>query len=197
MQITIKNDQLDKLIAATQKARRSLPKELAAACNKTARGMKTPISQEIRKELAVKAAVVKAVIDQTRTAKPIGILNKKTEAAVAVKSSKRIPLRDFGARQIKAGVTYRISKSGGRKRIQGAFMVAKLGNHVFTRAKDVRRNPPKYNALPISKKFGASPWGVFVKNKMDVPASKEAEQRLAKEIDRRIQYNVFKASELK
>lgn len=183
MNITIRNNQLKKLAEAVEKAGRSLPQELATACNKTAKGMQTPISKEIRKVLAVKAGDVKKVVRQSRTASKNDI-----ESAVAVDRTQRLPLRDFGARQTKAGVTYRISKQTGRKTAKGAFIVNKLGRHVFKRKTKSR--------LPITKLFGASPWAVFIKNNMDKPVSDEAEQRLEKEINRRIQYNVFKASEL-
>lgn len=183
MQVYFKDNSLNKLADAVRKSGRDFSREFATACNKTARGMRTPINKEIRKELATKAGAVKKTIGISRKA------TKQTLAAgVEVKRTERIPLRDFGARQTRKGVSYRISKSEGRKKIPEGFIVQKIGGHVFRRKTKQR--------LPIQKLFGASPYGVFVKQKMEVPISAEAEERLAKEIDRRIQYNIFKANQL-
>ena len=184
MQATFKNDSLNRLADAVGKAGRSLSREFATACNATARGMKTPIGKEIRTELAAPAKVVKGTIGTRRKATASSLT-----ASVAVSKTKRIPLRDFGARQTKAGVSYRMLKSDGRKTLQSAFQVPKLGNHVFTRKQGAGR-------LPIKKRHGLSPHGVFVSRDMDKPMVAEAEVRLKKEIERRIQYNIFKANQL-
>ena len=100
---------------------------------------------------------------------------------VAIQESRRIPLSKFGARQTRAGVTYQIDRSGGRKLIAGAFgpKIAKLGQHAFKRIGKDR--------LPITELLGPSPWGVLVVNKLDVDFEAHASQRLAYHLDRRVE----------
>lgn len=184
MQATFRNDSLNRLADAVGRSGRSLSREFATACNATARGMRTPIGKEIRTELAAPAKVVKETIGVRRKASPASLTS-----SVAVSKTKRIPLRDFGARQTKAGVSYRMLKSDGRKTLPSAFVVPNLGNHVFTRKQGAGR-------LPIKKRHGLSPHGVFVSREMDEPMLQEASTRLKKEIERRIQYNIFKANQL-
>jgi len=70
--------------------------------------------------------------------------------AVLSITGRRIPLMDFGARQVKRGVTYRISRSGGRKRIANAFVKTMPSGHegVFKRLGQPR--------LPIRELMGPS-----------------------------------------
>lgn len=187
MEVIIKNDGFRKLAEAAEQAKRNLPNELMIAVNSTAREMKTPISRQIREVLAAPAAVVKKVINQSRKASRDRLI-----AGVQVDHTKRIPLRDFGARQNKRGVSYRITKGGGRKTIASAFQGPKPGvikvswkGHVFKRVGKAR--------LPIRKLKGPSPWGVFIKHNMAAKAAEEAERRLEKNIERRVETNVFKA----
>lgn len=183
LQFDFKNDSLNKLAEAVGKSGRSLTREFATAVNKTSKGLKTPASKEIRTELAAPAKAVNKSLSQTRKATSSSLM-----AVFTVAKSNRIPLRDFGARQTKKGVSYRISKSTGRRTADSAFQVNKLGNHVFKRVGKQR--------LPIRKLKGPSPHGVFVAKEMDKPVTADAEVRLQKEIERRIQYNIFKANQL-
>lgn len=191
MQVSFENDSLNRLAAAVAASGRSMRGEFAAAVNKTSNGTKTPISKEIRKELVVKASVLKEKIRVVRKATKSVLVG-----VVALRKSQRIPLRDFSARQTKAGVSYRISRTEGRKTVLGAFQGPKPGTvfrrfkgHVFVRVGSSR--------LPIRHLQGPSPWGVFVRRRMQKPIVVDAQQRLEKEIARRIQFNIFKANQLK
>lgn len=72
-------------------------------------------------------------------------------------SGKPIGIRDFAARKVAAGVTYRVSKAGPRQRYvrkgQPAFFVKRFGNHVFTR---VGPDPPGPDSVGIKKAVGPS-----------------------------------------
>lgn len=67
------------------------------------------------------------------------------------------PLRDFAAKQTRRGVTFKVAKRGARKLYQRAgrpaFIVAKLGGHVFVR---VTEDPPGPMKAKIQKVFGPS-----------------------------------------
>jgi len=107
------------------------------------------------------------------------------QATVRQSPTDRLPLRVFGAKQTKKGVSVRISKREGRKVINGAFIIAKYNNNVYVR-------PGKSRATGGSRK-GPSPWGVTVKNALDkVVAKRDVEPELLKQIDRRIRAIDFK-----
>ena len=92
---------------------KNLPKELAIVSGKTAKRGKSIIAKEVTQELAVPQKVVRKVLTTGKRG--------KTASFVDLEKSPRIPLRDFKARQNKRGLSYKISKSAGRKTIHGPF----------------------------------------------------------------------------
>jgi len=186
--IKIPERQLRGLENAAKAAGKKLPRELAIAVNKSGKFAKREISKQIREELAAKKKVVDTAISVRgkATAQHAGI-------TVVVKAGKRLPLRDFGARQIRKGVSYRTSKTTGRKRIDGAFqgprpgvMKASWRGRVFKRVGKKR--------LPIQQLWGPSPWGVYVKRKMPTVTRKRVRKELKKQIDARTRFLNLKAS---
>lgn len=167
---------------------RNLRKELAIACNQTANKSKSTIAKQIGKELATSQKNIRTTIRIVSKAKDSDI-----QAVVEVKKEKRISLKEFGARQTKTGVSYKISKSRGRKTIPGAFQGPKPGSiNVKTKGNVFKRvGKPR---LPIVKLFGPSSWGVFVVGKKQGPSVAETEAELKKQIDRRIRFIELKAS---
>ena len=189
LEFKIKNDMMQKLSEAVELSGRNLQRELTAAVNATAKKVSLDISRSVGKELAAPAAVIKKQMN-TKKASPKSTTG--TESKVTLSKSKRIPLRDFGARQTRSGVSYKTSKTRGRKTAPGAFQGPKPGlikaswrGRVFRRAGKAK--------LPIQQLFGPSPWGVFVKNNMLTPATAETQAELAKQIERRIKFNILKA----
>lgn len=180
--------ELARLERAVKESGRKLPQEVAVAINATAKKVRSEVNKGIREELAVK----KKDIDKT-----LQITLKATRhthgAEVTLAKSRRIPLRDFGARQTRAGVSAKISKTRGRKTILGAFQGPKPGlvkaswrGHVFSRLGPGR--------LPIVKLFGPSPWGVYIKRGQERATKKLVEAELRKQLQKRIRFNVLKAS---
>lgn len=187
LKTSVKNDALGRLADAVERAGRKLPREIATACNATARKTKSLIAKGVTTELATKQKTVKQHVSQSRKAVPT-----KLQAGVRLNKSKRIPLKEFKPRQTRAGVSYRISKRTGRATIPGAFqgprpglMKASWRGNVFRRVGKAR--------LPIVKLYGPSPWGVFVKRKMGGPTAKQAQAELMKQLERRIRFNNLKA----
>ena len=174
-----------KLIKSLKAVSDNLTKELGIVAWKAARPAKALISKEVTKELAVPQKIVKSKI----WTKKVG----KTGAAIQLDKSKRIELRDFGARQTKKGVSYKISKSKGRSTIRQAFKgprpgltFAKHKGSVFGRVGESRK--------PIAKLYGPSPWGVFQKQKLSVPVRKKIETELEKQMVERIRFRTLKKS---
>lgn len=188
--VDIDEVQLSRLVKAVGDARKSLPRELSAAINATAKKTRLDIGRKIRNEIAVKKAVVESKIKLVRQAAP-----QSLGAQVTLQESARIPLRDFGARQTKAGVSFKISKKGKRATVQGAFqgprpgvMNVKWRGRVFKRVGKER--------LPIVQLFGPSPWGVFTVKRMTPAQKQDIEAELEKQIERRINLNILRANKL-
>lgn len=180
--------ELRKLERATKAASRKLPQEVAVAINATARKVRSGVNKGIREELAAKKKDIDKTLKVTRKA-----TRNQPGAMLRLQKSRRIPLRDFGARQTRAGVSAKVSNRTGRKTIPGAFQGPKPGlmkaswrGHVFKRVGRAR--------LPIVKLYGASPWGVYVKQRQDRPTRRLVEVELRKQLQKRIRFNVLKAS---
>ena len=180
IEVTLPTKELRKLEKAVEQAGKKLPGQVASAVNRTATRTRTHVSREIRKELAAPAKVVNNTLRKTKATR------KRPGAVVTLERSRRIPLRDFGARQTRAGVSYRISKQGGRQTAKSAFMISKMNNRVFKRKGRTR--------LPIGQLYGPSPWGVFIKRKLKKPTLRFVQRELKKQMQQRIEFNVLKAS---
>jgi hypothetical protein len=175
LKVEANNRALKRLAKVIEGSSFQIKKETAKAINETVRKATRLMSQEVTQELAIPQKTVKEKIKGKDRAKP-----RKLNAKVTLQHSERIPLRDFKAKQTKKGVAYKISKRSGRKRIEGAFMVASMGNNVFARATN--------NPFPLYKLQGASPWGAFVKQKSGRKVRREVRKELTKQIDRRVRF---------
>jgi hypothetical protein len=188
VRITIDPGQIAAMKKAIEDTGRSLRKELAVACNATAAKGKSIIAKQIGKELATPQKNIRATISQSKKAKDTDI-----SATLEVRKDRRISLKEFGARQTKAGVSYKISKSKGRKTVPGAFQGPKPGSINVRTKGNVFKRVGK-SRLPIVKLMGPSSWGVFVVGKKQGPSVPEIEAELKKQIDRRIRFIALKAS---
>jgi hypothetical protein len=193
--IEIDARQLAQLTKATANARKSLPKEISAAINATARRTNLGVQRQITKKTTIKAAVAKSKIKLVKQSSPSTL-----SAQVTLRPSSRMSLKEFGARQTKAGVSYKISKGGKRATAQSAFIQPAMGSHVFKRiGAKVKMGTGSYAGKMrqrVKRLEGPSPWGVFVKNKMSPAQVKDIEAELKKQIERRINLNVLRANGL-
>lgn len=185
--ISIDADQIQRLKNMLKGAKPKVAQQLSIAINETQKKITVKASRAITEELAVKASVVKQKIKGKRATK--GDLLAK----VTVKASNRLSLREFGAKQNKRGVTYKISKTKGRKLIAGAFQGPKPGVVKISWRGNVFKREGKPR-LPIVKRSGPSPWGVYVKSGKDPGIRKEARQILREQIERRIKFLKLKES---
>jgi hypothetical protein len=151
-----------------------LPKEIRTVNNKVAKNTKTKIGQEIRKHIAINAKGAKEPIHVKKADQP------GQNSQVTVQREARPPLKRFGAKQKKKGVSYRISKKGSRQTIKNAFgpNIPKLNGHVFVRSGKKR--------LPIRMLYGVSVAAVFQKQGLIGPTKKQIQERMEYEIGRRI-----------
>lgn len=140
-----------------QLSKPQINKAIARAINHTIAKSKTAVSKEIRKVYKVKASDIKrdiAIIKAT-VMRQQGIVNAK---------GKGLPLKAFGARQTRKGVSVNIT--GKRKVVQSSFLATMPSGHegVFARGKYSRgdfqfrkkRLAKKGPDLPIAQLFTAA-----------------------------------------
>lgn len=179
--ITVSVSGLMQLSEAVKGIEKDLKRNLSVAINATLGKGKSSIAKEIATELAASQKVIKQQIVSSKAT------TTDLQGRLVLKKSFRPPLRDFGAKQNKSGVSYRISKTSGRKTIKSAFQVQKWGGRVFIREGKER--------LPIRQLYGPSPWGVFVNPRRNLTETQKKllEAELGKQIDRRIRFLLLKA----
>lgn len=91
---------------------------VSRALNKTAKTVQTRIANEAGKRLMMRKRDIKKRIKISPRAYPARLFTKVRM------SPRRIPLIFFGnPRQVRAGVSYRISRGGGRSVAKGAFLM--------------------------------------------------------------------------
>ena len=157
-----------------------LPRELATAVNATAKATRRQMAKEVTKELAAPVKTVASTLSQPKKASASTL-----SAAVRLSKTKRISLKEFGARQTKAGVSAKISKSRGRTTIPGGFQGPKPGVMKVSWRGNAFKRVGK-SRLPIVKLQGPSPWGVYVKRGATKASKDFAAAELEKQIQRRV-----------
>lgn len=168
-------------------------KELRIAVSKAARKVESAAAKKIQSELATTQRAIKKQIERKD-------YKGNALSAVTIKRSARISLKEFNAKQVEqskkqmGGVTYRISKTKGKKTLPHAFMgprfgvsAIKLKGHVFHRKGKSR--------LPIVKLHGPSPWGVFTKGGMVQPTVDVGQNMLEDEIIKRVRFLTQKSKD--
>lgn len=183
--IEINQKQLSALRDAVGRSGKRMSIEIAAAINATAKKTKLDIGRTVRETINIK---------KKESEQPLEIVTKASNSSlssrVQLRETRRLPLTSFGARQDKKGVSYKIAKQGGRKRINGAFQTTggKGAGQFFIRAGKPR--------MPIIHLKGVSAWGAFKVNNLTPAQLKASTTELAKQIDRRIKLNVLRAEGL-
>jgi len=164
-------DALKNLISDSPK---KLAKQTAIAANRTAKAHTKEISRSVRDEVSMKNKVVLRAVKVTKKASGV----ESQGAEITVQKKKRESLKEFGARQTKKGVSYRISKKGKRGFVPGAFIASSIGGHAFKRKTKAR--------LPIKKLFGVSVIAVFNKQKLIRKSREQVKARMEYEMNRRV-----------
>jgi hypothetical protein len=95
----------------------------ARALNRTVEQAKTAMSKEIRQEFVLPAAKVNASLRIKRAQAAAGLLNLQAALESPAKRGRSLNLANFGARQTKKGVSFKIKRSGSRVVIPGSFLI--------------------------------------------------------------------------
>jgi len=164
-----------RLLSEFADLQKQMPKIEAQAVNDTAKQTQTNIARGISKRVLIKVGDAKRAVRRTKATAA------NPAAMVVLSESERITLRQFGARQTRTGVSYKIARDEPRKTIKSAFgpNIDKLNNQVFVRQGKRR--------LPIDgPKRGPSPWGVFVMSDMEPQVLELSGEQLEKNMERRL-----------
>lgn len=176
--ITISPDIAEGKRYLQQLDRTEIPRVIGRTLDRTKRFAATRTNRAIRERVNLKRATVDAAI-KTRRSGEIGTLTALSAGRAwfeVVVSGKPIPLRDFSANQTKRGVTYRVSKSVGRRLYrragQNSFIVKRIGGHVFTRTGPDPKGPL---TVPIKKVYGPSLPQYFSTKRIQRPIIQETQ----------------------
>lgn len=184
--------QLRAVMGRMKNVEKRVKQAIVTATNKTAKFVQSQMAKSITKEVNIKQKDVKKYIKVDRKA---SVLNGV--AVVTLSKSKRIQLIYFGAKDSGHGgwknrkgngVTYKISRKGGRKRIRDAFIATANGQQLVAKRKGKARLPL------VAPLRGPSPWGVFVISGMRKTTVAEGVARLRKELKEQIRYATYRAS---
>lgn len=190
IEIQINAKQLKRLREAVGKSKKSIKKELAGAINATSKKTKLQVGRDIRKTVNLKKDEAERPLSLRATATETNLV-----AVVSLKKTKRLGLRHFGARQDKRGVSYKIGKTGGRSRVDGAFQGPRPGVMKMSWKGNAFKRVGK-ERLPIVMLKGVSAYGAYAKNDLEGPQVKEINKELSKQMERRINLNILRANGL-
>jgi len=178
--VVVKRAQMRAMLQELESVPKAIPRALSGAINDTSKKEVTEISKLIRARTTIKKRDIDKHLRRDFSSP------KKLEGGLSLEKSGRIALGHFGARQTKGGVTYKISKTGGRNLVPDAFGpdIPRLGLMVYKRAGKDR--------TPLIKLYGPSPWGIVVKNDLQSVIGSDAQEVLTKSVARRVNLEVLR-----
>jgi len=128
----------------------ALPTIQSRAVNKVATAGRAKIVRTIFREVAIKQTDIRkrnVFLRRARKASPV--------AKVTI-SGRRVPLRTFQARRTQKGVSYRIRRSGGRKKILHSFLATMRSGHEGVMLRKAGTRMEKKNKEKIVERYGPS-----------------------------------------
>lgn len=174
IELIIDTKDIARIEAALGDKAKRLNTEIARAINDTAKVLRGNLVKQIVEKVNVKKKALKVPVAVTRKAN-----KNKFGATVTIKKTGRLNLTDFkGTRQTKKGVSYQVETGGSRKSATSSFIVQQYGKKVYARKTNKRG--------PLTQLRGVSPWGVFVKNRLMLPTTRDTNAELKKQMQRRV-----------
>lgn len=190
-----------KLTADTSNARaylkdlqqREIPRVIGRTLNRTANTVRTHASREMRQRINLKKATLDAAITRKRSneIQNLRMLELRRAWFEIRYSGKPFGIRDFDAKEVARGVTFKVSRASRRKLYIRAgnkgFIVQKFGGHVFTR---VGEDPPGPARAKIKKASGPSIPQFAATRRVRVDLIRYAQEYWARELERNIRYAI-------
>jgi hypothetical protein len=183
--LQVKRGQVDLIVNALHEVKGGAPKAIAWAINRTLRPMRTAMSKELRKVYNLPARLVRDHLRIHKAAANRSLLKGSVEA-----SGWPIPLMDFvGTRQTKRGVSVKVLKAKGRRRLRHAFITTLKSGHtgVFQRQYDPLKGRV-VGRLPIEELLGPAVPASLENQQVWREIERQAQERLEHELDSRVAY---------
>jgi hypothetical protein len=174
--ITVSVGGLNELSQAVKNMKNGLRINLSTAIAKTAKKTTTFAARELKKTLPVPVRILKKAIRIKSRPTP-----NRLQATITVNQGYAIPLKYFGAKQLKNGaVTFRVSTAKGspRRIDRQAFIVKQYGGNVYRRKGKERG--------PLEQLYGPSPSEAFIAAGLESKVRDFAQKQLPLEIKERI-----------
>lgn len=184
--------------------RKALRNVMRRASGRAATAVKTFVGRRIRDDLNIKKRDLERTAHQ-RGQKALFTTRVKEEgkrtifSKVVLSEENRPPLRVFGARNTKRGVSYKIARNARRSRIAKAFGAddpkrPKLAGHVFVRTgQKGLATTGRYAGRVrerIRKLYGASPWGAYMTRDHGPEVQRIATETLEKRIEHEVEFEL-------
>lgn len=156
----------------------SVTREMKTAVSKTVKKTKLQSARQLKTVLPAPTRVLKKAIISGR------VQNEGLSHEVVLWQGHPIPIKHFGARQNKSGVTY---KAGVKQRgfVKSGFLVNRFGKNAYSRTGPDR--------LPIKKIYGPSPGEMYKPGGVVSVALATATEELPKQIKERVRFLTLKA----
>lgn len=127
-------------------------KATARALNATMAQAKTAMSKEIRATFVISASKVSESLKVNKAIAKGGLFRMEASLESPSQRGRSINLINFGAKQVKGGVSVKISRNGSRKLIPGAF-IGNKGRTVFKREGKDRLPIKALQTIDIAQMF--------------------------------------------
>jgi hypothetical protein len=172
---------------------REIPKVIGRTLNRTADSVRSRASRDLRQRMNLQ----KSVIDQAISRRRSNEIQNLTALALGRAwfeirySGKPFPLRDFAAKQVRSGVSFKVTKAGRRaiylRQGRKGFLVQRLGGNVFVRTTDDPAGPQK---AKIQKVFGPSIPQFAATKRVQNELIEYARDFWARELERNIRFAI-------
>lgn len=181
--ITVPQVEIDRTLRRLDSVKNGAGQAVSGAMNDLMKTARTQIARQVTARVVLPYGRVLKQVKITRAAP------RNLTATLKVDDKARPGLMSYGAKDTKRrGVTYRISKTGGRKRIASAFIArgrARGNDNTAGMAQRVFRRQGK-NRKPLVDLKGPSLNAVITKNEIDSSVADVLRRELPRRIDARV-----------
>jgi hypothetical protein len=157
---------------------------VVSALNRVGTMARTDSIREIGRTYALKRGDIAAQITISRATRRFEGL----EVAITAKGRRSLPIAIFQARQTKAGVSFRIKRTGGRKQLGGSFVAKMRSGHV-----GVYRRKGKAR-LPIEEQFTIGLPKMFMARRTIAALDKIVRDRFPERLKHEIEFRLSRFS---
>jgi hypothetical protein len=173
--------------------RSEIPKVIGRTLNRTANSVKSRASRDLRTRLNLQKATIDKAISSKRSneIQTLAALELGRAWFEIRYSGKPFPLRDYAAKQVRSGVSFKVTRVGRRsvylRQGRKGFIVQKLGGNVFVRTDD---DPPGKAKAKIEKVYGPSIPQFAATKRVQDQLIEYARDFWARELERNIRFAI-------